>query len=167
MKTYSGKYKVKNRKKYSGDVDEVIYRSHWEKNAFIWCDENKSVKQWSSEEIVVPYFYEVDRKYHRYFVDLKIVFEDGKTVLVEIKPERQTKPPKGKRRTKQYIQEGFTYVKNMNKWEAATEYAKDRGWLFEIWTERELKKIGILPKLPPVKKLQPMEPFRKKKKPKK
>ena len=31
--------------------------------------------------------------------------------------------------------EALTYVKNMNKWEAANEYAKDRKWKFEIWTE--------------------------------
>jgi hypothetical protein len=30
----------------------------------------------------------------------------------------------------------MTYVKNINKWEAANEYAKDRGWKFVIWTEK-------------------------------
>ena len=70
---YSGRYIVKNKKKYKGDFDKVVYRSLWEKHVFKWCDDNPKVKEWSSEEIVVPYYYEVDKKYHRYFVDLKII----------------------------------------------------------------------------------------------
>ena len=89
---YSGKYQVKNKSKYNGDSSNVLYRSLWEKAVFQWCDKNAKVKSWSSEEIVVPYYYDVDKKYHRYFVDIKIVFED-KTLLVEIKPEKETVPP--------------------------------------------------------------------------
>ena len=85
---YSGKYKP-NIKKYSGDPDKVTYRSHWEKLCFMWCDSNPSVKSWSSEETVVPYFWDIDKKMHRYFVDLKITFADGKTILVEIKPDKK------------------------------------------------------------------------------
>jgi hypothetical protein len=137
--TYKGKYKVKNIEKYKGDHKNVIYRSMWERHCFKWCDENPKVKYWSSEEVVIPYLYEVDKKIHRYFMDLKIVYESGKTVLVEIKPAKELSPPTGNRRTKRYIIEGYTYIKNINKWEAAKEYAKDQGWGFEIWTEKELK----------------------------
>ena len=98
---------------------------------------------------------------HRYFMDLKIVFED-KTVLVEIKPESQTKPPTGARRTKRYISEGYTYVKNMNKWEAANEYAKDSGWEFQIWTEKTEPLKSMIGK--PLKKLKPMPKYSRKKK---
>ena len=115
---YSGLYKAKNVSKYKGDHTNIIYRSLWEKAVFQWCDKNPKVKGWSSEEIVVPYYYDVDKKYHKYYVDVKIVFED-KTLLVEIKPEKETVPPVGAKRTKRYITEGLTYVKNMNKWEAA------------------------------------------------
>ena len=75
---YSGKYKVKNRSKYSGDPDTVIYRSSWEKAVFNWCDNEPTVKSWSSEEVVVPYYWDIDKKYHRYFVDLKVTFTNGK-----------------------------------------------------------------------------------------
>ena len=126
--SYKGRFKITKPEKYIGDYTNVVYRSLWERNAFRWCDEATSVKSWSSEEVVIPYYYEVDKKYHRYFMDLKIVLESGKTVLVEIKPFKETKPPTGNRRTKRYITEGFTYVKNQNKWEAAAEYAADRGW---------------------------------------
>jgi len=154
---YSGKYKVKNPDKYIGDHRNIVYRSLWERHCFKWCDNNSEVIGWSSEEVVIPYLYEVDRKYHRYFMDLKIVYSTGRTVLVEIKPEKETKPPVGQRRTKKYITEGLTYVKNMNKWQAAQEYAADRGWHFEIWTEKTLDKMGIMPKS--TKALKALKPF--------
>ena len=120
MKTYSGKYKPKNPQKYKGDYTKIVYRSMWERHCFKWCDEQSDVISWSSEEVVVPYLYEVDKKYHRYFVDLKITFKNKKTVLVEIKPDKETRPPKNPgKKTKRYITEGLTYVKNMNKWKAA------------------------------------------------
>ena len=86
---YKGKFTPKNKSKYEGDPTNIIYRSLWERQCFRWCDENPKVKAWSSEEVVIPYYYEVDKKYHRYFVDLKIVTEE-KTILVEIKPEKET-----------------------------------------------------------------------------
>lgn len=155
MMTYKGKYKVKNVSKYKGDHTNVIYRSMWERHVFKWCDENTSVVNWSSEEIVIPYLYEVDKKYHRYFADLKITLENGKTYLIEIKPAKELSPPTGDRRTKRYISEGLTFVKNQNKWKAANEYALDRGWEFVIWTEKELESMGILPKS--TRKLQPFK----------
>ena len=154
---YSGKYKVKNAKKYAGDCTKVIYRSLWEKYCFKWCDEETTVKSWSSEEVVIPYLYEVDRKYHRYFMDLKITFTSGQTILVEIKPDKETRPPTvSGRKTKRYITEGLTYVKNMNKWKTAKEYADNRGWGFEIWTEDTLHKMGIKPK-----STKPLKPYKK------
>ena len=107
---YSGLYKVKNRQKYKGDASKVVYRSLWEKAVFQWCDKNPKVKQWSSEEIIIPYYYEVDKKYHRYFVDMKIVTED-KILLVEIKPEKETVPPVGQKRTKKFISNWFCFCR--------------------------------------------------------
>ena len=54
---YSGKYQVKNKSKYNGDSTNVIYRSLWEKAVFMWCDKNSNVKNWSSESVIVPYYY--------------------------------------------------------------------------------------------------------------
>jgi hypothetical protein len=157
---YSGKYKVKNRSKYKGDADKVVYRSSWERHAFEWCDNNPDVKGWCSEEVVIPYRWDVDKRMHRYFMDLKIIYKTGRTVLVEIKPDKETRPPKRPDKTKRYITEATTYVKNMNKWEAASAFAKDRGWAFEIWTEHVLEKMGIMSK---AKKtgLKPLKPLKK------
>jgi hypothetical protein len=144
MKTYKGKYKLKHPAKYAGDTTKVVYRSHWERQAFRWCEANDAIVSWSSEEVVVPYRCGTDNKIHRYFIDLKLKFTSGKIILVEIKPKSQTVPPKKKKRnTKRYLTEVMTYVKNESKWKAATRYAQDRGYVFEIWTEDTLKSLGI------------------------
>ena len=86
MKTYKGRYKVKNPAKYAGDHTQVIYRSYWEKFAFMWCETNTEIKSWSSEETIIPYISAIDNRAHRYFIDLKLNMKDGRTILVEIKP---------------------------------------------------------------------------------
>jgi hypothetical protein len=162
---YSGRYKVKNPAKYRGDYTNVVYRSLWERNCFYWCENEPTVKEWSSEEVVIPYYYDVDKKYHRYFMDLRITYTDGRTILVEIKPAKETVPPKRPDKSKRYLSEAFTYVKNENKWKAAKVYAKDRGWAFEIWTEHKLQEMGLLPK--PIKKLVGIKPLKALRPPKK
>ena len=140
---YKGKYTIKNTKKYLGDPTKVIYRSLWERQAFKWCESNPRVKKWNSEEIVVPYKCKTDNKLHRYYVDLLVELDNKDIILVEIKPKRETVPPKGKRKTKRYIKEVTTYIKNTSKWEAATQYANHKGWKFQVWTEDTLANLGI------------------------
>ena len=82
MVLYQGKYRVSNPNKYKGDVNNIIYRSLWEAKCFGWCDKNPNVKSWSSEETVIPYYYDIDKKFHKYFIDLKIKMKDGKTICV-------------------------------------------------------------------------------------
>jgi len=142
--SYKGKYTIKNKSKYAGDSNKVVYRSLWERQAFKWCENNPKVKLWNSEEIVVPYKSSVDKKLHRYFVDLLIQMDNKETYLIEIKPKNQTIPPKTRsRKTKKYINEIVTYAKNQDKWEAATQFAKHKGWKFQVWTEETLKNLGI------------------------
>ena len=142
--SYSGKYKIKKPEKYAGNANTVVYRSLWEKQAFKWCENNPKVKLWNSEEIVVPYKSTVDKKLHRYFVDLLIQLDNKETYLIEIKPKNQTIPPKKRsRKTKKYINEILTYAKNQDKWEAATQFAEFKGWKFQVWTEETLKNLGI------------------------
>jgi hypothetical protein len=62
-----------------------------------------------------------------------------KTYVIEVKPLRQTKPPKKKKRvTKSYIYECTTYAVNQAKWKAADEWCKDHKIEFKIITEKEL-----------------------------
>jgi len=144
MKFYKGKFRPKNPGKYDGDYRNIVYRSLWERQVLKWVDENPDVVSYSSEEVIIPYRCATDNRYHRYFMDLKIKFKNGATYLIEIKPKKQTQQPKRRTRvTKGYINEVMTYAKNQSKWKAADEYCKDRGWLFEIWTEETIKKMGI------------------------
>ena len=142
--SYKGRYTLKHPEKYAGNAKKVVYRSLWERQAFKWCENNPNVKMWNSEEVVVPYKSTIDKKLHRYFVDLLIQMNDKSTYLVEIKPKKETKPPKKpKRQTKRYINEQLTFIKNQDKWEAAAEFAEHKGWKFQVWTEETLKNLGI------------------------
>lgn len=141
---YKGRFTPKNFQKYSGDPTNITYRSLWERQVFKWLDDQSMVTKWSSEEVIIPYICKTDGKPHRYFVDIKMTLADGRTFLVEVKPKKETTPPKKPtKKSRRYITEVMTYAKNQAKWEAAEEYAKDRGWKFEVWTEDTLKALGI------------------------
>lgn len=140
---YTGRFIPKNPQKYNGDHKNIIYRSSWECRMMDWFDKNPDVISWSSEELVIPYFSPVDNRWHRYFPDflVKIKTKKGqtKTMLVEVKPKKQTLPPVQKKRiTKQYIQEVATWGVNQAKWKHAQEYCLDRGWDFIVVTEDHL-----------------------------
>jgi len=142
-KTYKGKYRVTNAAKYMGDITNIVYRSLWELRFMKWCDSNASVVEWGSETVVVPYISPIDNKVHRYFVDFYIKVKTNSNgvekYLVEIKPERFTKPPTiPERKTKRFIDEVFQYGVNDAKWKAAFEFCKDRSMKFIILTEKDL-----------------------------
>lgn len=110
-----------------------------------YFDRNPNVLKWASEELAIPYISPIDKRPHRYFPDfiIQVVSQDGskKTIMIEVKPEKQTKPPEKKSRTTQrYIREVRDYGINTNKWLAAKEYCADRKWEFQILTEREIGK---------------------------
>lgn len=166
-RTYSGNYTVKNVSKYKGDAKKVVYRSSWELQVMKFLDSNNEVSLWNSEDFTIRYFYDVDKKYHTYHMDFWVKWKSGKVTLIEVKPKKQTEPPKVKNpKSKRGLNEAFAYIKNMNKWEAASEVAKDNGYEFRIWTEIELTEMGILKKSPGKlkKTIKPLPPFRKKKK---
>lgn len=135
---YKGRFIPKNPQKYLGDYKNIIYRSSWECRVMDWLDKNPDVISWASEEVVVPYISPVDNRPHRYFPDF-IVKTRTKTMMLEIKPAKQAKPPEPRQRvTKQYIQEVATWGVNQAKWKAANEYCLDRGWEFKVLTEDHL-----------------------------
>ena len=141
--TYKGKFRVKNSSKYKGDLNNIVYRSLWELRFMKWCDSNDSILEWGSETICIPYISPVDKRVHRYFVDFYIKVKDKtgliQKYLIEIKPERFTKPPPiPKRKTKQFIDEVFQYGVNQAKWKAAFDFCEDRKIKFIILTEKDL-----------------------------
>jgi len=141
-KTYKGRFKPKNPKKYNGDANNIIYRSTWEVRVMKWLDEHPSVIWWASEEIHIPYKSPLDNKMHRYFPDFitKMKQKDGSvmTYIIEVKPFNQTKQPVQKNRTKKYLRETATYLVNQEKWKAADIFCQEHGWKFMIMTEKEL-----------------------------
>lgn len=144
MRYYQGKFTPKNKHKYIGNIDMIYYRSSLELQLFIWCDKTDGIKRWSSEEIVIPYRCPIDQKQHRYFIDAFIEFDNGKKMLVEIKPDKFTKPPKPSKSKRKYMKESYDYVRNMAKWEAAESFANKNNIEFKVWTEKTLKSLGIL-----------------------
>ena len=135
---YKGKFIPRNPIKYLGDIKSITYRSSYELKFMNWCDLNESVKGWASEEVVIPYRNPLDNKVHKYMVDFYIQV-DKKKYLVEVKPERFTKPPETqKRKTKRYIQEVAQYGVNEAKWKSAKEFCKKQNMEFMIITEKEL-----------------------------
>ena len=137
--SYKGKYRPTKREKYRGDVNNIIYRSLWERSFMKYCDDNPDIIEWGSEEIVIPYISPIDGKKHRYFPDFYLKTSNGDKFLVEIKPKRQTKPPKvPKRKTRRFIYETHEWGRNQAKWEAANKLCKRNGWKFLILTEDHL-----------------------------
>ena len=146
--SYKGRYRPSNPKKYKGNPSNIVYRSLWERKFMVYCDNHTKILEWGSEEIALPYRSPIDNKVHRYFPDFYIKVRESngkiKRYIIEIKPKKQTQPPKERsRKTKKYLNEVMTYVKNVSKWEAATAFAGRNGMTFQVWNEDTLKSLGI------------------------
>lgn len=141
---HQGIYTVKNREKYVGNKNPR-YLSSYELNLFQWADRSPAVIKWSAEQIVVPYYNPIKQRKARYIVDMYIKYKNRygeiKEDLIEIKPDSETRPPKrGNKRIDIYEEQLATWYINQAKWEAATIYAKERGWNFRIFTENHIFK---------------------------
>lgn len=143
---YSGRFQPRNPHKYEGDHRNIIYRSLWELKCMKKFDVDDNVVSWSSEELIIPYFSEIDGKNHRYFPDFKATMRDINsgiltTYIIEIKPHGQVMKPKDPgRRSTRYINECRTWISNQTKWKYAEAFAAARGWKFHVMTEYD---IGI------------------------
>lgn len=140
---YKGKFHPKFPQKYKGDPNNIIYRSLWELRFMRYLDSHPSITEWASEEIAIPYYSPVDKKIHRYFPDFwvrtKTADNQINTMIVEIKPDVQTRQPTRKEKvTRRYINELKTYGVNTAKWKAAEEFCAERKWQFKVLTEKEL-----------------------------
>lgn len=136
-----GIYKPVNPYKYEG-ATFPRYLSSWELKFFKWCDRNPHVIKWSSENVCIPYISPVDGKMHRYFVDNVVHVKDGDKIvkyLIEIKPHKQTQPPKthGNKKRTTVIYEQATWSINQAKWAAAKAWADKNRYIFQIVTEKD------------------------------
>lgn len=135
-----GYYNPANLKKYIGNPNNIRYLSNLELLCFRYMDNNNSVLRWGSEIIQVPYWDVTTNKKRIYFVDIyaEYINKDNTITkaIIEIKPSKQTLPPKG---GKYYKQNAETYLKNKCKWDAANVYAKSNGMTFLLLTEEQLR----------------------------
>lgn len=142
-KYLQGIYKVQNPHKYVGNPNQVVFRSSWEYKFYKKLDTDDRILKWNSERTIIPYQHPVKGTWHRYFVDATMQCRNAagelKTYLVEIKPMKQTMPPKKpKRLTESYAKSVDTFLVNQAKWEAAREFAKKHNIEFVVITEEQL-----------------------------
>lgn len=145
---YKGIYSIQNPDKYAGDPRKCIFRSLWERKLCKYFDFHPDVLEWCIEPFPIKYLSPVDGRKHNYWIDFIVKFrtKSGKTrtMLIEVKPKKQTKQPekkltpKTKCPTQQFIREATTYAINKSKWTAAEALAKSRGWEFKIMTEDDI-----------------------------
>jgi hypothetical protein len=139
---YKTKYTPTNPTKYIGNINSILCRSLWERKFCKYLDTNMNVVRWSFEAVRVPYLSPVDNKVHFYIPDFLIEVKKGnlvETLLIEIKPKKQTRRPEAnKKQKKTILMENLTYAVNIAKWKAAEKYCNENGIKFKILTEEDL-----------------------------
>ena len=138
-----GIFTPQNPTKYRGSLP-IVYRSAMELKSFRMLDSNSNIISWGSESVVIPYQCPLDKKLHRYFVDLVALMKDKdgteKKLLIEIKPAKFTIAPTqtANKKPKTLLYEQLQWVKNQAKWEAAKNWSQTHGFTFFIMTEKDL-----------------------------
>ena len=109
---YSGLFRPRHPEKYMGDHTNIVYRSSWEARVMNKLDLSSWCIAWASEEMTIPYVSPVDGKYHRYFPDFLVKYRDKngitKTMMIEVKPQKQTEPPKPQIDVLQQVRQGVS-----------------------------------------------------------
>ena len=141
---------IRQQDKYMKSVNEskegifLEYKSSLELSMFKYCDYNKHIVRFAIEPFAIPYTKPTTGKIHRYYIDVFIEFSTGDKFLVEVKSFSETKPPRKPSKKTQKAIDNYnkaleTYMINKSKWEAARNFASERGLKFIILTENELK----------------------------
>jgi len=140
---HQGYFQPRNPEKYLGR-DAIVYRSGLELKFFRFLDTSPNVIKWNSEQVKIAYFDSLKKKNRTYYVDNLVFIKEGdhiKRYLIEVKPSKQTKPPKESNRKKKssLLFEQVAWRNNCDKWDSAIKFAKKHGMEFKIITEKELK----------------------------
>lgn len=101
---------------------DVPYRSGLECSLYEIIEHTPEIIKYSAEPLSISYFFEGEK--HEYIPDLQVQYSDGRIEIWEIKPMNETKLPK-----------------NQAKWESAAKYCKNRGWAFQVVTEKYISKL--------------------------
>jgi hypothetical protein len=137
LKFSQGVYKITNPEKYIGNK-QPKYRSSWELTFMMFCDNNPSIQEWASECVKIPYRDPLTGKQTVYVPDFLIRYIDKNmkqhAELIEIKPANQTLRERVGKNPYNQAQ----YVKNMAKWSAASDWARNHGLKFRVINEQDI-----------------------------
>lgn len=111
--------------------DVIKYQSALELNFIKYCEACTSIAKWANEPFSIQYYSRLDKRMHEYFPDFIIESVNGQRTIIETKPMEQTMKPSCN--SSQWLKQ--QWVKNVDKWHAANEYAKAHGMKFMIVTE--------------------------------
>ena len=141
---YRNKFFPKNVSKYIGDPSNIVCRSLWERKFCKYLDENKNILRWGFEKFNIPYQSPLDNQLHYYIPDF-ILEKKNKdntvsTILIEIKPLKQTKKPVMTESVskKTFSKNMQTYLINQAKWTAAKQFCEQNNIKFMVLTEKEI-----------------------------
>ena len=102
---------------------DVKYRSSYERRSLEYFDQIESIIDLKYEGVVVEYEY--NGGIHHTPVDYLLTMDNGKKILVEVKP--------------------INYMKDLvviAKLDAAREYAQSNGWGFAVFNEAQIKNLS-------------------------
>ena len=109
-------------------AEPIRYRSSWERIFAEYLDARDDVSSYSYEPYFVEYVSNVrtGRK-RKYYPDFEVTMDDGKKILVEVKPKRK-----------------LLGAKVRKKSAAALAFCQEREMSFLVITEDELRELGAL-----------------------
>jgi hypothetical protein len=136
-----GLFTPKNPDKYIGDIEKIRYMSSWELSMHSFLDNNAKIIRWCSEELSIPYIKPTDNKIHKYYPDYYVEYIDKfnniRKVIIEVKPDKQTKKSRA-RSPKNKLYEDVQYAVNVAKWSACKQFCDTHGLEFQIVTEKQM-----------------------------
>ena len=120
--------------------EKIIYRSGLELQFIQFCENNTKIVKWGSEPIAIPYYNRLKGKKSTYYPDyiISILKQDEnkqnyiERCIVEIKPYQQTIKPSAN--DSKWLKE--TWITNVDKWNAAKQFAEKNNMKFMIITEK-------------------------------
>ena len=104
---------------------------------------NNSIISWASEEFSIPYVSPKDNRVHKYYPDYLIKVKEKndkiKTYVVEVKPYKQTRPPKPKVAKQNHILLSVLPMQSIKQsGKLQNEFCEDHRIEFKVVTEKEL-----------------------------
>ena len=129
----------------------LYWRSGWEKKIFIYLDSNPNIIRCGAEFLGIPYMWirpedgDIKETEHLYYPDFyyDLRCPDGtiKHVIAEVKPYKESTPPKLPEKYTHNQLKAFEYDmiqwnKNQCKWKYVIDYCDKKGFEFCVITEK-------------------------------